>query len=434
MNPEAGFRYIEGQLHCDGVAADEIAARFGTPCYVYSGALLCQRFRRVRDAFSPWRALVCFSVKSLGNLSVLRLLAQEGSGFDIVSGGELYRVLEAGGEPASIVFGGVGKTAAEIEYALRSGVGMFNIESASELRAVDRIAQRLGLSARVALRVNPDIEANTHEKTTTGKKENKFGIGMAAVRKLAAEAASLKGVQLCGLHMHLGSPIYTAGPYVQALKKISALFAELRSLGCRMDVVNLGGGYCISYTGEQVVEPEGYAAALKVLLEKLGCRVIIEPGRYIAGPSGVLLARVLYSKESDHGKRFVICDAGMNDLMRPTLYGAFHRIWPTRSAGGMPAVMRPQDGHYEQFRTEIVDVVGPVCESGDFLALSRPLPPVREGDVLVVFDAGAYGFTMGSDYNARPRPAEVLVSAGRAVLARRRETYEDLLAGERELS
>jgi len=432
LNPAVGFRYIDGVLHCDGVSAERIAERFGTPCYVYCGGVLCGRYAEIRDAFAPWDALVCFSVKSLSNLAVLRLLASEGSGFDVVSGGELYRVLRAGGDPARTVYAGVGKTAAEIEYALRSGVAMFNVESRGELRAIDRVARAVGRSAALAIRVNPDIDPNTHEKTTTGKKENKFGIGAQGVREAAAEAASLPGVELRGLHVHLGSPIYSPEPYRLALQKILELREQLHEAGCCIDVINIGGGYCISYTGEKVPCADDYARALEVLLEKLGCEVIIEPGRYISGPSGVLLVRVLYRKESEHGKKFIICDAGMNDLVRPTLYEAFHRIWPVRSPGGMPEVMRPNERRYGGFDTELVDVVGPVCESGDFVAQDRPLPPVQEGDLLAVFDAGAYGFTMSSNYNARPRAAEVLVREGEAALARQRETYEDLLRGEQD--
>ncbi len=432
MNSDAGFRYIGGRLHCNDVSADEIAERFGTPCYLYSAGLLRERYCRIRDAFARWDGLVCFSVKSLSNLATLRLLAQWGSGFDVVSGGELYRVLEAGGDPSKTVFAGVGKTAAEIEYALRTGVRMLNVESGEELRAIDRLARGLGRRATVAIRVNPDIDPETHEKTTTGKKENKFGVSIAGSRRLAAEAASLSGVELRGLHVHLGSPIYSPEPYVHALEKISRLCTELRAGGCRMETVNIGGGYCISYTGEDVPGPEDYAASLQVLLEKLDCQVIIEPGRYLAGPSGLLLVRVLYRKESEDGKIFVVCDGGMNDLLRPSLYGAFHRVWPAHSPGGMPRVMRAEDRHYSGFRTELVDVVGPVCESGDFFAKDRPLPPVKGGALLAIFDAGAYGFTMSSNYNSRPRPPEVVVDSSEVFLARRRETYEDLLRAERQ--
>lgn len=433
MSLVSGFHYTGHQLRCDGATIAEIADRVGTPCYVYSAGLLRERYDAVRNAFARWDALVCFSVKSLNNLAVLRLLADCGSGFDVVSGGELYRVLKAGGEPSKTVYAGVGKTDQEIEYALRSDIHMFNVESPAELRSIDRVAAKIGAKAAVALRVNPDVDPKTHEKTTTGKKENKFGISIPATLALAAEARSMGGVQVRGVHMHLGSPVYTTQPYEQALVKMVELVARLRASGCTIDTMNMGGGYPISYTGEQVTAIEEYAAATRRFLEKLECKVIIEPGRYVSGPSGALVVRVLYCKESGHGKRFLICDGGMNDLIRPTLYGSFHRIWPAESPDAMPAVMTRDDQGYDGIETRTVDVVGPVCESGDFFAEARPLPPVTEGDLLVVFDAGAYGFAMSSNYNGRPHPAEVLVDAGQAKLVRRRETYGDLLAAELDL-
>jgi diaminopimelate decarboxylase len=430
LNSHAGFHYIDGQLHCDGVPAAELAERFGTPCYVYSGSLLKERYARIRDAFAAWEPQVCFSVKSLGNLAVLRLLAEQGSGFDVVSGGELYRVLQAGGEAADTVYAGVGKTASEIEYALESGVGIFNVESTGEMHGIAAAARKARRIAQVAVRVNPDIDPGTHEKTTTGKKENKFGVGVPEALKLARATASMDDVRLRGLHVHLGSPIYSPGPYVEALQKLSDLYGELRSAGLELDLVNLGGGYPMSYTGEAVPAPEEYAEAMAPLVDALECRLIIEPGRYISAPSGVFLTRVLYRKGREGGKRFLICDGGMNDLLRPTLYDAFHRVWPVAHPEGMPQVMRPEQDHLEGFATEPVDVVGPVCESGDFLARHRAMPPVQVGQVLAVFDAGAYGFTMSSNYNARPRPPEVLLREGNPLLARWRETYEDLLTGE----
>jgi len=431
LNSELGFHYIDGELCCDGVSVAGIAERVGTPCYVYSADLLRARYGRIRDAFAQWNALVCFSVKSLGNLSVLRLLADCGSGFDVVSGGELHRVLSAGGSPSKTVYAGVGKTVAEIRYALQSGVRMLNVESPGELRQIEEVARELGSKASVAIRVNPDVNPHTHEKTTTGTKQNKFGISISGTLELVAQVRGWDHVEIRGIHMHLGGPIYSPEPYEQALVKIVDLVGALRSRGCAIDAANMGGGYPISYTGEEVPGPEEYASAVERFLEKLKCEVIIEPGRYISGPSGVLLVRVLYRKESEHGKKFVVCDGGMSELIRPTLYGAFHRIWPARSPNGMPEVMRQNDRCYSSFETETVDVVGPICESGDFLAEHRPLPTVGQQDVLAVFDAGAYGFTMSSNYNGRPRAAEVLVDAGTARVVRRRETYEDLVAAER---
>ncbi|MFO7956823.1 MAG: diaminopimelate decarboxylase [Candidatus Brocadiia bacterium] len=432
MADEGPFGYREGELHCEDVAAERIAGEHGTPCYVYSAGCFRERFRRIRDAFGDWDPLVCFSVKSCGNLSILELLAREGSGFDIVSGGELYRVLAAGADARKVVFAGVGKTAEEIEFALREGVFMFDVESRPELERINTVAERLGTTARVALRVNPDVDARAHEKTTTGKGETKFGIGMGETEQLAPAAREWGGVEVRGLHLHLGSPIYSTEPYEEALEKLVGLYERLRQAGCRLDHVNIGGGYCVSYTGEDVIGPETYAEALDSYLEKLNCVVIIEPGRYIAGKSGVLLTRVIYRKENEYGKRFLVCDAAMNDLVRPTLYEAFHRIWPVRSPEGMPPVLKPGEKVPENLATETVDVVGPVCETGDFLALERPLPPVREGEVLAVFDAGAYGFTMSSNYNSRPRPPELLVEGETCRVIRRRETYADLVEPEKD--
>lgn len=432
MSSQAGFNYIDGHLCCDGVPVQEIASEFGTPCYVYSSAVLRRRFERIRNAFSNWDPLVCFSVKCLANLKALKLLADAGSGFDVVSGGELYRVVEAGGDPSKAVYAGVGKTREEIEYALRAGVHMFNVESAGEMHAINSVAREMSKVASVAIRVNPDVDPRTHAKTTTGKKENKFGVSIPATRGLALKTREMEGVRLDGLHVHLGSPIYSADPYVRALKKIQKLRDELQDKGCEIGTVNIGGGYCMSYTGESVVSPIDYARAVNSVLEKLDCRVIIEPGRHIAAPAGILLLRVTYRKERDFGKRFVICDGGMNDLLRPTLYEAYHRVWTADSPNGMPDIMRAEDEQYAGYETEIVDVVGPICESGDYLAKDRPIPRTGEGDILAVFDAGAYGFTMSSNYNAHPRPAEVMVSEGSAHLARRRETYEDLVRLEKE--
>ena len=360
----------------------------------------------------------------------MRALAGLGSGADIVSGGELHRTSLAGIPPDRVVYSGVGKTREELTEAIRAGILSVNIENLQELEVISRVAESLDRVQDCSLRVNPDVDPHTHEKTTTGTKENKFGISIQGTWELVAESTGWDGVELKGVHMHLGSPVCSTGPYEQALAKIADLVSTLRTRGHTINVVNIGGGYPISYTGGEVPGAEEYAAAVKRFLEKLQCEVIIEPGRYISGPSGLLLVRVLYRKESDQGKKFVICDGGMNDLIRPTLYGAFQRIWPVKSPNGMPEVMRPNDRDHESFDTEIVDIVGPICESGDFFAKGRPLPVVSEGDILGVFDTGAYGSTMSSNYNGRPRAAEVLVDAGKATVIRRRETYEDLIAAE----
>jgi diaminopimelate decarboxylase len=427
------FRYLQGELWCEDVAATSIAEQYGTPTYVYSAACLRSRYEQIRDAFAPWDALVCFSVKSCGNLSILGLLARAGSGFDVVSGGELYRVLSAGGDPGKVVYAGVGKTADEISYALGAPILMFDVESRGELHRINRVACSMGVVARVAIRVNPDVDARTHAKTTTGKGGTKFGIGVREAEILARDAQAWPGVDVAGIHVHLGSPIYDTTPYEDALEKVLGLIGRLREAGCEIGYINVGGGFCISYTGEPVIGPGRYADAIRSYLEKSGCAVIIEPGRYIAGKSGLLLSRVVYRKESEFGKTFAVCDAGMNDLIRPTLYEAFHRIWPVCSAAGMPAVLRPGEEDLPGFATEVVDVVGPVCETGDYLGLGRALPRLEAGDLLAVFDAGAYGFTMSSNYNGRPRAAEVLVDGADCRLIRRRETYEDMLQCEKDL-
>jgi diaminopimelate decarboxylase len=432
--PDTTFHYRDGELYCEDVPVRDVSERFGTPCYVYSRAMLLGRFARIRDAFEAWNPLVCFSVKSCGNLAIIKDLAEAGSGFDVVSGGELYRAVTAGAEASRIVFAGAGKTREEIAYALDQGILMFDVESRPELEAIASVAAEKGTEASIALRVNPDVDPRTHAKTTTGKAGTKFGMGMAEIQRLAPEAASWAGIRLCGLHFHLGSPIYTTEPYERALEKALPLLDLLRDAGCPIDTLNLGGGYCISYTGEDVAQPGDYAAAVKPYLEKSGCPVIIiEPGRYIAGNSALLVTQVVYRKETELGKRFLICDAAMNDLIRPTLYEAFHRVWPVRSANGMPDVVSADAGQLDGFDTETVDVVGPVCETGDYVARERALPRTEAGDLLAVFDAGAYGFTMSSNYNARRRAAEVLVDGSDCRLIRRRETYGDLVAQELEL-
>jgi diaminopimelate decarboxylase len=427
------FSYRDGELHCEDVPAGAIAERYGTPCYVYSAASLTGRYERMRDAFARWEALVCFSVKSLANLSVLQLLAAAGSGFDVVSGGELHRVLAAGGDAGRVVFAGAGKRLDEIREALLAGIFMFNAESAAELEAIARCGAETGVRAKVAIRVNPDVDAQTHEKTTTGTAATKFGMGLNETAEAIRAWSGRPGLEVRGLHVHLGSPICSVEPYQAALDRMLPIVGRVRSAGCAVDHLNLGGGYCISYTGEEVIGPAAYAEGLAGHLERAGCAVIVEPGRYISGPSGLLLTRVVCRKENEYGKRFLVCDAGMNDLVRPTLYGAYQRIWPVSSPTGMPAVMRRDDEGYEGHDTEQVDVVGPVCETGDFLGKDRALPRVATGGLLAVFDCGAYCFTMSSNYNGRPRAAEVLVSGGESRLVRPRETYGDLVGAEKGL-
>lgn len=427
------FNHRDGHLHCEDVPASRLADEYGTPCYVYSASALRERYRSISEAFSRWDPLVCFSVKSCGNLAVLNLLRECGSGFDVVSGGELHRALAAGADPESIVFAGVGKTRAEIRQALEAGIGMFNVESAPELRAIRDVAGQMGETARVALRINPDVDPKTHAKTTTGKKENKFGMGFETADELLSEAAKEHVLDVRGVHVHLGSPIYSTEPYEKALEKVCRFVEEQRRWGHTVDTMNLGGGYCMSYTGEDVIGPEDYAEAAEPYLEELDCRLILEPGRYVAANSGILLTDVTYRKVTEHGKKFLICDGGMNDLLRPTLYDAFHGIWPVDCEGGMPDVLDPDADGYDGWDTEVVDVVGPVCESGDYFGKKRALPRVEGGDMLAVFSVGAYGFTMASNYNSRPRPPEVLVEDGESRLVRPRESYDDLVEPEKDL-
>ncbi len=427
----SGFQYIDGHLHCDGIPVTDIAEEHGTPCFIYSKSTLLNRLNSFRNAFSKHDPLICFSVKSLANLSILRLIDKEDCGFDIVSGGELYRVLQAGGAPGKTVFAGVGKTEEEIKFALKHQVHMFNVESESEMRLIAHAAAETGHTAAVAIRVNPDVDARTHEKTTTGKKENKFGIDPETALELAKETRSMPGVILKGLHMHLGSPIYDTQPYVDGLKKIIEFKKLLEHDGLIIDTLNIGGGYCMSYTGREVLSPQDYADAIGPILTEAGADLILEPGRHIAAPSGILLTKTIHTKETGSGKKFIIVDAAMNNLLRPTLYDAFHRIWPADSPTGMPEVIDPEDSdNMRNFDTERVDVVGPVCESGDCLAKDRRLPALKTGDLLSIYDAGAYGQTMSSNYNGRPKAPEVITNGGSFVLISKRESYKDLIAGE----
>ncbi len=424
------FNYKNGELHCEDVSAAALAEAYGTPLYVYSTATLLRHYQQVAEAFAELSPTICYSIKSNGNLHVCRLLAGEGCGFDVTSGGELYRALAAGGEPEKIIFAGVGKTDEEIAYALETGIAAFNLESEAEIENVDRLAGEMGKSAVGALRVNPDVDPKTHVYTTTGKKETKFGVDLERAERVFEQYRGLKHLRLAGLHMHLGSPIYTVEPYVEATKRINDTIDRLRARGHEIEWFDIGGGFGVDYEHpEQALPVWAFAEALVPLLRGRGYKVAIEPGRYIAGNAGILLARVLYRKTGG-AKKFVITDAAMNDLIRPALYGSFHFIWPARQGAGV-AEPFARDRNLHVPGGETVDVVGPICESGDFLAKDRILPPVARGDLLAIFTAGAYGFAMSSNYNNRPRAAEVLVDGGRHRLIRRRETHEDLVALER---
>ena len=423
------FDYRNGELFCEDVLAENIAKEFGTPTYVYSKQTMLHHYRQIADAFAPVNPTICFSIKSCGNINLCRILAQAGCGFDVTSGGELYRAIQAGGDPAKIIYAGVGKTDEEIRYALETGIAAFNIESEEEAENIDRIAGEMGQKAVGALRVNPDVDPHTHKFTSTGKKETKFGVDIERAEAFFARYRDLKNLRVAGVHIHIGSPVYEIEPYVQAVKKMTALIDRLMLQGHCIEWLDLGGGYAVNYLHpDQALPISEHARALLPLISGKPYRIAMEPGRYIVGNAGVLLTHVLYRKTGGT-KKFVIVDAGMNDLIRPALYDSYHYIWPAKPDGRNVPDSRNKD--HLPIAGEIVDVVGPICESGDFLAHDRPLPVTKRGDLLCVFTAGAYGFSMSSNYNNRRRAAEVLVEGGEARLIRRRETWEDLVAAER---
>jgi diaminopimelate decarboxylase len=425
------FHYKNNELYCEEVPVKALAEEFGTPLWIYSKRTILHHYRQIEQAFHDAAPVICYSVKANGNLGILRVLVEAGSGFDVVSGGELYRVAQAGGDTRRVVFAGVGKTDAELRHALEQGVLMFNVESEAELVALGRVAHALAKTAPVALRLNPDIDPSTHRHTTTGKRGTKFGIDSETTLELARRAADEPGVRLEGIHIHLGSPILKTAPYAEAVEKGLQFIGELDRSGHRIGWLNLGGGFGIHYRKQEALPAAAFAEVIVPPLAAFNrsragrpVQLALEPGRFIVGNAGILVSRVIYMKQSG-GKNFVIQDAAMNDLVRPALYDAFHRIWPVESAEG------PEDYEGDIPGSVRCDVVGPVCESGDFLARDRSLPPVEPGDLLAVFSAGAYGMVMSSNYNARPRGAEVLVDGEAWHLVRRRESYEDLVALER---
>ena len=409
------FAYRGDELYCEATALAQIAAAVGTPTYVYSRQAILDRFSAYDHAFADVPHLVCYAVKANGNLGLLHCLAQAGAGADVVSGGELFRALRAGIDPKKIVFAGVGKTREELREALKADILLFNVESPAECALLSDVARAEGVRARVALRINPDIDPQTHPYISTGLKYSKFGIPIARAEAEYAAAARLPGLEITGLHMHIGSQITNLQPYADSLDRIVTLVERLRKSGIPIQCLDLGGGLGIRYRDETPPAPEEYTRLLIRAVRALGVTVIIEPGRSIVGNAGALLTRILYWKTGE-AKEFVIVDAAMNDLIRPSLYNAYHEILPVRRVGGQPRA--------------VVDVVGPICESGDFLAKGRELPRVEAGELLAVLSAGAYGFAMASNYNARPRAAEVLVTGARFSIVRRRESYEELIAGE----
>jgi len=411
------FQYRDGALHAEAVALADIADAFGTPCFVYSRATLERHWHAFDDALGDHPHLICYAVKANSNLAVLNVLARLGSGFDIVSGGELARVLAAGGEPGKILFSGVGKREDELAEALRVGIRCFNVESPSELRRLSAVAVRLGREAPVSLRVNPDVDARTHPYIATGLKENKFGIPIAEAGAVYAEAARLPGLRVVGIDYHIGSQLTEVAPFVESLERVLALAEQLAGQGIAIEHLDLGGGLGIRYRDETPPEPAELAATLLKQMAHLPYEILLEPGRAIVGNAGILLTRVELLKHSQH-KNFAVVDAAMNDLIRPSLYGAWQEI--------VPVLPRVDD-------TRCYDVVGPVCETGDFLGKERELA-LAEGDLLAVRSAGAYGFVMSSNYNTRPRAAEVMVDGDAMHLVRPRETLADLYRDERLLA
>jgi diaminopimelate decarboxylase len=409
------FDYSENDLYCEQVPLADLAARVGTPAYVYSSESLLARYRAYDEAFGDLPHTVCYAVKANSSLGVLALLARAGAGFDIVSGGELFRVLQAGGDPSGVVFSGVGKTAAEVEYALAQGIHIFNCESEAELALIDAMAARLGVKAGFAIRVNPDVDASTHPYISTGLSRHKFGIDIAQAQGVYERSRRFPNLAAEGVSCHIGSQILDPSPILEALDKALALAAKLRADGHPIRHIDLGGGLGVAYHAGETAPPiRAFIESVHARLRESGLQVMVEPGRSIVGPAGVLLTRVLYRKKNG-GKEFVVVDAGMNDLIRPALYHAHHEIIPLRK-NPQPAL--------------VADVVGPVCESGDFLARDRRMANVMPGDYLAVCTAGAYGFVQSSNYNSRPRAPEVLVEGAGYRVIRERETFQDLIRGE----
>ncbi len=409
------FDYRNGELYCEDVSVAAIAAAVGTPFYLYSHATLTRHYQAFDRAFEGLDRMVCFSAKANSSMAVLALFARLGSGLDIVSGGELYRGLKAGFAPSRIVYSGVGKTAEEIDYALETGIFMLNVESPEELELIAQRARQMGVRAPIAVRVNPDVDPRTHPYISTGLKKNKFGMDRDTAIAVYKAAHAMENIAIKGIDCHIGSQITTAEPFRDALLRLKGLIAELADLGIPIGVVDVGGGLGITYQDEKPPAPEEYGRAIRDGLAGIPARIVLEPGRVIVGNAGVLVTRVLYRKAGE-SKDFIVVDAGMNDLLRPSLYDAFHDVRPVNASHAASGVM--------------ADVVGPICETGDFLSRDRQVPDVRQDELLAVMSAGAYGFSMSSNYCSRRRAAEVMVRGNRFEVVRRRQSYDDLVAGE----
>lgn len=409
------FKYKNGRLYCEGVSLEALAAKFGTPLYVYSRMTLLNHYKKIKAAFREIDPLICYSVKANSNLSILKALVESGSGLDIVSGGELFRAIKAGCPANRIVYASVGKTDGEIRVSIKRGILFFNVESIAELENINRIAKIFNKTANIAIRINPDVEPKTHKFITTGKLTNKFGIDFDSAFDILIQRHRFANLNICGLHIHIGSQITESTPYAAAILKVSSFIEKLKVRGIFLESLNIGGGLGIIYNNENPQTAEKFAQKILPLLKKTGLKVVMEPGRFIAGNAGILLTKVLYLKKTPL-KKFVIVDAGMNDLIRPALYEAYHQILPVRSV---------RNAAHEK-----VDVVGPICESGDYLAKERRIAAVEAGDYLAVMGAGAYGYSMASNYNSRRRSAEIMVSGKKAALIRKRETFTDLIQNE----
>ncbi len=419
------FQYKNDELHREDVPVSKLAEEFGTPLWIYSKAKLVHEYKQIQKAFAAVDPVICYSVKANSNLSLLKVLSEEGCSFDVVSGGELFRVREAGADTTKVAFAGVGKTDEEIRFALENDILMFNVESEPELDAISNIAAEMGKVAPVALRLNPDVDGKTHAKTTTGKKGNKFGMDFERHNELADKVLADPHLELRGIHMHIGSPINTTDPYRQSAEKALNIVKELRKKGHQTNWINLGGGFGLNYRGDEAANAQEYADVIVPFVQEAECRLALEPGRSIAGNAGILISEVVFVKH-EGGKRFVIQDAAMNDLVRPAMYDSFHKLWPVK-----PAVPAPVDFEADVEGCSLVDIVGPVCESCDYFAKDRSFPEVARGDLIATFSAGAYGTVMSSNYNSRRRGTEVLVDGAEIKVIRRKETYEDLIAHER---
>ncbi len=413
------FKYKNNHLYCETIKVEDITRRIPTPFYLYSYKTLIDHYRKLEKAFSSVKPLICYSMKANSNLSICRALVKAGAGLDIVSGGELFKALKVGVNPAKIVYASVGKTEAEIEQAVKAKILLFNVESEPELQLINDVSRRLNRETRVSLRLNPGVKADTHHYITTGAMFNKFGLDFSAAKNILFARSKYSNLQIIGLHLHIGSQITEAKPYLKAISKTINFIKKINHRSVNIEYLNIGGGLGIVYKEERPQTAQEFARAILPLLKPLRQKIILEPGRFIVGNSGILVAKVLYVKEAPV-KKFVIVDAGMNDLIRPSLYNAYHEILPLAKSQNKKSKVKNQK----------FDVVGPICESGDFLAKDRIMPLLKSGDMLAVMGAGAYGFSMSSNYNSRPKLAEVMVIKNKFYITRKRETYSDLIKGE----